>query len=299
MGAMTKAATSAKAKPFIKWVGGKSQLIGQLSALLPADFGRWKDATYVEPFVGGGAMLFSMLQTYPNITRAAINDINKDLMTCYEVVRDKPMSLVKALQEIQDEYFALEGDARRKAFYLDIRARYNTKTLDDIENSTLFIFLNRTCFNGLYRENKSGLFNVPFGKYANPTICDRDTIMADSALLQHVELLNGDFEQTFDYANGQTLFYFDPPYRPLSSTSNFNDYVKEKFNDESQQRLKSFCDKVDVAGFHFMLSNSDCPDFFDNLYADYVIERVLASRSVNSNAAKRGKLTEILVRNYQ
>lgn len=288
----------AKAKPFIKWVGGKGQLIGQLEASLPADFPRWRDVTYIEPFVGGGAMLFYMLGAHPNISRVVINDINGDLTTCYKVVRDRPQELIGSLDKVQTEYLALGSEEERKAFYLDRRTLFNTKSLDDIGNTTLFFFLNRTCFNGLYRVNKSGLFNVPFGRYSNPTICDVETIMADSSLLQGVEVLTGDFAQTLGYANGDTLFYLDPPYRPLSSTSSFNDYVKEKFNDDAQRRLKAFCDEVDAAGFRFMLSNSDSVGFFDDLYADYRIERVWASRCVNSNGAKRGKLTELLILNY-
>lgn len=185
-----------------------------------------------------------------------------------------------------------------------VRERYNEKNLDPIENTTKFFFLNRTCFNGLYRVNKKGLFNVPFGKYANPTICDPETIRKDSELLQRVEIINGDFEITFEHAQGKTLFYFDPLYRPLSDTSSFNDYAKEAFNDDAQIRLKEYCDRINEAGFHFMLSNSDCKGkdendhFFDVLYGAYQIERVLASRSINSNPNKRGKLTEILVHNY-
>ncbi len=292
------------AKPFVKWVGGKSQLIEQLEALLPADFDAWEDVTYIEPFVGGGAMLFHMLQKYPNIRRAVINDINPDLTTCYKVVRDNPEDLIKSLKHIQHEYHSLQSEEARKEFFMQMRERFNTKKLSSIENTTLFFFLNRTCFNGLYRVNKSGAFNVPFGKYVTPTICDAKTIMADSDLLQNVEILTGDFEETFQYAHGRTLFYFDPPYRPLSNTSSFNDYTKESFNDSAQIRLKEFCDRIQDAGYCFMLSNSDCytkdnkDRFFDELYMDYQIERVLASRSINSVASKRGKLTEILVHNY-
>ena len=294
----------AKAKPFIKWVGGKSQLIEQLDALLPADFDNWKNITYIEPFVGGGAMLFYMLQRYPNIQHAIINDINPDLATCYRTVRDNPSQLIESLRDIESAYFALQSEEGRKEFFMAVRDRYNEKNLDPIENTTKFFFLNRTCFNGLYRVNKKGLFNVPFGKYSNPTICDPETILKDSGLLQRVEILNGDFEGTFEYAQGNTLFYFDPPYRPLSDTSSFNDYAKEAFNDAAQIRLKEYCDRVNEAGFRFMLSNSDCKgkneedNFFDVLYAAYQIERVWASRSINSNPSKRGKLTEILVRNY-
>lgn len=295
----------AKAKPFIKWVGGKGQLLEQLDAQLPADFDSWDNITYIESFVGGGAMLFYLLQRYPNIQHAIINDINPDLTTCYKTVRDNPKQLIESLRDIENTYLALQTEEARKDFFLATRERYNEKNLDSIENTTKFFFLNKTCFNGLYRVNKKGLFNVPFGKYANPTICDSETILKDSELLQRVEILNGDFEKTFDYANGDTLFYFDPPYRPLSDTSSFNDYAKEAFNDDAQIRLKAYCDRIHQAGFKFMLSNSDCKgkneedNFFDVLYSSYQIERVWASRSINSNPNKRGKLTEILAHNYQ
>lgn len=294
-----------KAKPFIKWVGGKGQLIEQLEALLPADFDRWEDVTYIEPFVGGGAMLFHMLQNHKNIKTAVINDINDDLTTCYKVVRDTPTELVASLKDIQHEYYSLKSEDVRKQFYMMIRDEFNTKSLTPIRNTTLFFFLNRTCFNGLYRVNKSGLFNVPFGKYETPTICDTTTIYADSDLLQNVEIMTGDYQQTFNRAKGRTLFYFDPPYRPLSNTSSFNDYAKEAFNDLAQERLKLFCDRIEDAGFSFMLSNSDCFNtpikdrFFEDLYLEYIIERVWASRYVNANPAKRGKLQEILVHNYE
>ena len=294
-----------KAKPFIKWVGGKSQLISQLDELLPSDFERWDNATYIEPFVGGGAMLFYMLQRYPNIGQAVINDINSDLINCYLTVKEYPEELISSLRDIQENFHALQTDNGRKDFFLSVRERYNEKNLNPIENATKFFFLNRTCFNGLYRVNRKGLFNVPFGKYVNPQIFDEETIRLDSKLLQRVEILNGDFEQTFDYAKGNTMFYFDPPYRPLSNTSCFNDYTKEAFNDDAQIRLKEYCDRKDVAGYKFMLSNSDCKGenetvgFFDELYAAYNIERVWAARYINSNPSKRGKLTEILVHNYK
>ena len=293
-----------KAKPFIKWVGGKSQLIEQLDTYLPADFDKWKHVTYIEPFVGGGAMLFHMLQRYPNIQHAIINDINSDLIMCYRTVRDNPTELIASLKDIEKRYLALQTEEIKKEFFLTIRDRYNEKNLDPIENTTYFFFLNRTCFNGLYRVKKKGGFNVPFGKYPNPTICDPKTILIDSELLQRVEILNGDFESTYTYARDNTLFYFDPPYRPLSDTSSFNDYTKEAFNDDAQIRLKEYCDRLNGAGASFMLSNSDGKgkneedNFFDDLYSAYQIERVWASRSINSNPNKRGKLTEILVRNY-
>ena len=292
--------TESVAKPFIKWVGGKTQLLEQLEALLPADFDEWKDVTYIEPFVGGGAMLFYMLRTHANIQTAVINDINSDLTTCYKVVRNHPSELVGSLQQIQDEYYTLTSEDERKAFYMQRRDEFNTKSLDPLRNTTLFFFLNRTCFNGLYRVNKAGLFNVPFGRYDHPHICDEKTIHADSALLQKVEIYTGDYQQIFPFAQGKTLFYFDPPYRPLNNTSSFNDYAKEPFNDLAQVRLKEFCDTVDASGYYFMLSNSDCQDgFFDDLYKQYTIERVFASRSINANPSKRGKLAEILVLNYK
>ena len=294
----------AKAKPFIKWVGGKGQLIEQLEALLPADFAERENVTYIEPFVGGGAMLFYMLQTYPNIKSAVINDINPDLTLCYQVVRDNPTELIKSLNLIQSDYYALPTEEERKAFFLQQRELFNSKSLNEIDNTTLFFFLNRTCFNGLYRVNKAGKFNVPFGKYTTPTICDSATIYADSKLLQKVDIMTGDFEQTYEKIKGNTFFYFDPPYRPISKTSSFNDYTKEDFNDNAQIRLKLFCDRLNENGINFMLSNSDCfskdgmDRFFEDLFIDYRIDRVLASRNVNAKGTKRGKLTEIVVNNY-
>ena len=293
-----------KAKPFIKWVGGKGQLLEQLEAILPAVFDNWDNATYIEPFVGGGAMLFYMLQHHPNIKRAVINDINSDLITCYKTVRDSVDLLIPSLQEIQTQYYSLQDIEAKREMFMAVRQRYNEKNLDPIENTTKFFFLNRTCFNGLYRVNKKGLFNVPCGKYMQPQICDENTLRADSELLKRVEIIEGDFENTLHYAEKNTLFYFDPPYRPLSDTSSFNDYTKEAFNDDSQVRLKEFCDQVVIAGHCFMLSNSDCKgkneedNFFDVLYRDYFIDRVMASRNVNANGAKRGKISELLIHNY-
>lgn len=292
------------AKPFIKWVGGKGQLIEQLEAKLPADFDNWDNATYIEPFIGGGAMLFYMLQQHPNIKRAVINDINPDLIICYRTVRDNVELLIPALRDIQAEYHALSDMEAKREMFMAVRQSYNEKNLDPIENTVKFFFLNRTCFNGLYRVNKRGLFNVPWGKYIQPQICDEYTLRTDSELLKRVEILEGDFEDTLSYAEGNTLFYFDPPYRPLSDTSSFNDYTKDAFNDDSQVRLKEFCDHVNVDGHCFMLSNSDCKgkkeadNFFEVLYANYYIDRVMASRNVNANGAKRGKISELLIRNY-
>lgn len=292
------------AKPFVKWVGGKGQLIDQLEALLPVDFDNWENVTYIEPFVGGGAMLFYMLQRHKNIKHAVINDINKDLITCYRTVRDNVEVLIAELYKVQKQYYALKTMEEKREMFMAVRERYNEKNLEPIENTAIFIFLNRTCFNGLYRVNKKGLFNVPYGKYLHPLICDEETLRVDSNLLKRVRILEGDFERTIKYAQNRTLFYYDPPYRPLCDTSSFNDYTKESFNDDSQIRLKKFCDKVVSEGYSFMLSNSDCKgkneddNFLDMLYSDYCIDRVLASRNVNANAAKRGKITELLIHSY-
>lgn len=294
-----------EAKPFIKWVGGKRQLIPDLEALLPTDFSSREGVTYIEPFVGGGAMLFHLLQEYKNITSAVVNDINHDLTTCYRIVRDQPARLLGALKELQEEYYSTPTLDGKKAMFLNKRALYNTTATDDTERTALFLFLNRTCFNGLYRVNKSGQFNVPFGRYARPTIYNPDVIYADSALLQNVEIMTGDFEQTLSRVTASALIYLDPPYRPISETSNFNDYAKEGFNDDDQKRLKAFCDKIDDIGATFLLSNSDClaangtDRFFDDLYGNYQIKRLWASRNVNANPDKRGKISEIAVFNRQ
>lgn len=290
------------AKPFIKWVGGKSQLLTAIKDTLPSDFAQRKNLAYIEPFVGGGAVLFWILQEYPNITRAVINDINPDLTLAYSTIKNKPKELIDSLRTIQEEYIPL-NEVDRKEYYLSKRVRFNTKNLDAIENTSLFIFLNRTCFNGLYRVNSKGLFNVPFGRYANPKICDEETILADSKLLQKVEILTGDFSNTLDYASGNSFFYFDPPYKPLSETSSFNSYSKEEFNDNEQIRLGNFCKAISEKGYNFILSNSDVKgnnpedNFFDDLYSSFDINRVLASRMVNANASKRGKLSELMINN--
>ena len=291
-----------KAKPFIKWVGGKSQLIEQLEALLPADFTERENVTYIEPFVGGGAMLFYMLQAYPNIKSAVINDINPDLTLCYQIVRDNPTELINSLKDIQSQYHALKTEEERKTFFLKQRDRFNTKSLNPIENSTLFFFLNRTCFNGLYRVNKSGKFNVPFGKYITPTICDAATIYADSKLLQKVEIMTGDFEQTFDKIKGNTFFYFDPPYKPITETSSFTSYAKDGFNDAEQIRLRDFCARIADLKALFVASNSDpkeedTENFFDMIYRQFTIKRVSAARMINSNPNGRGAISEIMISN--
>lgn len=298
-------ATTRKAHPFIKWVGGKGQLLEQLSTLLPKDLSNEKEFVYVEPFVGGGAMLFHMLSTYTNISRAVINDMNGDLVTVYKVVRDQPKSLILRLKGMQEKYRQCKTEDERKKYYLQERERYNGRRLSDVEIAALFIFLNRTCFNGLYRVNSKGLFNVPFGKAVNPLICDETTILSDSALLQKVEILEGDFAGVWKNLGNRAFVYFDPPYRPLTQTSSFTAYAKNGFDDMQQKRLSEFCRKIDGEGHRWLLSNSDPHNvnsadmFFEEIYAGFEIHRVSASRMINSKADGRGRITELAIRNYK
>ena len=206
------------ARPFIKWVGGKTQLLDDIKKILPRDLSRRDEMTYIEPFVGGGAVLFWILQEYPNITRAIINDINAELICTYRVIKHDVENLIFELNRLQNEYLPL-NEVDRKEYFLVQRERFNERDTSEVETAALFIFLNRTCFNGLYRVNSKGKFNVPHGRYANPKICDEETLRADSAVLQRVEILCGDFAQTGKYAHDNVLFYFDPPYRPLTDTS--------------------------------------------------------------------------------
>lgn len=298
-----------KARPFLKWAGGKRQLIPQLNELLPHELYD-NDFTYIEPFVGGGAMLFFMLHKFPNIKKVIINDINKKLTDAYKIIKDDVEGLVLMLTNIENEYHKLKAEDSKKEFYLKQRERFNEANLDLLEMTALLIFLNRTCFNGLYRENSKGKFNVPFGRYVNPTICNAEILYADSKLLNKckIEILTGDFSNTATFVEEGNLsfFYFDPPYRPLSATSSFNSFVKENFNDDSQRKLSNFCRQLALKeNVLWMLSNSDCSaknpkdTFFEDLYKGFDIQRVIASRAVNANASKRGKLTELLIRNYK
>ena len=295
---------SKKAKPFLKWAGGKTQLIEQIKNNLPEIVFKEK-FTYIEPFVGSGAVLFWLLSEFPNMKKAVINDINKELIDTYEVIAQNPHDLISILEILQNEYHELEGNQEdKKQYYYEKRNLFNSRNKGKIEQSALFIFLNRTCFNGLYRVNRKNEFNVPIGSYKKPTICDRENIMAVSDALQKVEIICGDFEQTVEHAGENTLFYFDPPYKPLNQTSSFNSYTKNEFDDKEQIRLRDFCDELAKKGYQWILSNSDVKGkdennhFFDELYADFHIERVLAKRNINANPEKRGVLSELLITNY-
>ena len=291
-----------QARPFIKWVGGKTQLLDEVRKSLPRDFASRKHVTYVEPFVGGGAVMFWILQAYPNIERAVINDINPELICTYRVIKENVEELIVELANIQDEYIPLSTESR-KEFFMEKRARFNTKRTAPVETAALFIFLNRTCFNGLYRVNSKGEFNVPHGKYANPRICDVDNLRACSEVLQKVEILCGDFAETGRYAGPDTLFYFDPPYKPITETSSFTSYAKEGFNDAEQIRLRDFCDQISRDKALFVASNSDpkyvnpSENFFDALYNHFIIKRVSAARMINSDASGRGAISELMISN--
>ncbi len=289
-------------RPFIKWVGGKTQLLDEIKKSLPRDFATRKHVTYVEPFVGGGAVMFWILQAYPNIEHAVINDINEELICAYRVIQEGVEELISALSRIQEEYIPLNSEAR-KDYFMTKRALFNTKKKSPVETAALFIFLNRTCFNGLYRVNSKGEFNVPHGKYANPRICDADNLRSCSKVLQKVEILCGDFAETGCYSSPNTLFYFDPPYKPIKETSSFTSYAKRGFNDAEQIRLRDFCDQISKDKALFVASNSDPKevnpkeDFFDSLYKHFIIKRVSAARMINSDASRRGAVSELMISN--
>ncbi len=287
------------AKPFLKWAGGKTQLIHDISSQLP-HYAAASEFTYIEPFAGSGAFFFWLARNYPNMEKAIINDINTDLINCYKTIKSDIDSLISQLEIYQQEYHTLnEREEEKKEYYYAKRDLFNTKTADNTQNAALFIFLNRTCFNGLYRVNKSGQFNVPIGKYKNPKICDKENLLEVHQLLQNVIILNSDYSETLKHAERNSFFYIDPPYKPLNTTSSFNSYSSDIFDDREQHRLKEFCDEISNQGFQWILSNSDVKqsgdNFFDQLYENYKILRVNATRRINSLPEKRGKLTELLI----
>lgn len=293
-----------KPKPFLKWAGGKTQLLPQIEAHLPTLFASGRRITYIEPFVGGGAVVFHLLQKYPNIRHAVINDINPHLISAYRAIKDTPAELISLLEEVQSTYRSLRNDELQKEYFLSMRERFNKGNLPQTDDAACMIFLNRTCFNGLYRENSKGEFNVAFGRYANPGISEPSLIRADSELLKRVEILHGDFSQTAAYFEEDCFFYFDPPYRPITATS-FTSYSKENFNDREQRRLKTFYTEMSEQGGHLLLSNSDGGNrddgntYIDDLYSDYIITRVYARRSISRSGNTRGPIPELLIRNYR
>ena len=295
--------TKTELKPFLKWVGGKSQLINEIEKLLPVD-GEKVLTKYAEPMVGGGALLFSILSKY-DFEELYISDINTELINAYIVVRDNIDLLVEKLTEMQAIFLPMNENGR-KYFYYNARDKFNALQLSQetaVEKAALFIFLNKTCFNGLYRVNKKGKFNVPMGAYKNPTICDENNLRNISAALQHVEIVCGDYTLSESFIDNNTFVYIDPPYRPISETSGFTSYNSDSFDDNEQIRLSQYIERIDKVGAKVVLSNSDPKNvnpndmFFDELYKAFKIHRVEAARAINSKAEKRGKISELLICN--
>ncbi|HOQ05779.1 MAG TPA: DNA adenine methylase [Anaerohalosphaeraceae bacterium] len=295
-----------EAKPFLKWAGGKGQLLDEIGTWLPAEMKYGKVKTYVEPFVGGGAVFFYIAQRYEGIEHFILNDVNEDLIQCYKMVQSRVNDLIKILKEYQKKYTSL-SEEKRKDFYLQVRKEFNKEKTAGFSERTAaqLIFLNRTCFNGLYRVNRKGFFNVPFGRYKNPAICQEDNLKAASALLQKAVLLCGDFEECRRFTDKGVFYYLDPPYRPISRTAAFTSYAKDDFSEEDQIRLAFFCRQIHQKGAKFLLSNSDPKNenphdhFFEDHYSDFSIERVKAARAINCKGDKRGQINEIIVTNYQ
>lgn len=288
-------------KPFVKWAGGKTQLISDIKNKIPKHFVS-EAFTYIEPFVGGGSVFFWVMNNF-NVKKAIINDINPHLVNTYKSIKNYPNELISVLENLQKDFHSIENEVEKKGYYNQIRDLYNAKTEEEIRQAAMFIFLNKTCFNGLYRVNRKGEYNVPMGRYNKPLICDRQNILAVNDVLQRVEITCGDFEATLDFAEKNTLFYLNPPYKPLNETSNFNAYSEFSFDDNEQIRLRDFCVKLNARNCHWILSNSDMKNvdsnnnFFDDLYSEFNIQRVFAKRSINSKAEKRGILTELLIYN--
>lgn len=304
--ARTKATslTSTEAKPFLKWAGGKSQLLKEISAYYPFE----KDKTitkYAEPFVGGGAVLFDILNKF-ELQEVYISDINAELINTYTIIRDDIDALLDVLRRFESDYLALDNDGRKES-YLAKRARFNalkSKKEKGVELAALMIFLNKTCFNGLYRVNRKGEYNVPMGAYKNPLICNEHNLKAVSEKLQNVKIVCGDYKESNEFIDDKTFVYFDPPYRPLTPTASFTSYTEELFDDTNQLELARFVQELNNKGAKIVASNSDPKNtneddsFFDDAYAKQNIKRVSATRIINRNSDKRGKINELLISNF-
>ena len=278
------------AKPFLKWVGGKTKLVPELVAMFPQKFNN-----YFEPFVGGGALFYEVIQKF-GVKSSYINDINKKLITTYKQIQRNPQKLINSLKVIEFEYKKLTTIEQEKYYYL-IRTKFNEMALDNITISAYLIFLNKTCFNGMYRENSRGQYNIPFGDQKNPTICDKENILSVSECLKNTIITNTSFEDSLDKCRKGDLIYFDPPYYPINTTSNFTAYSKSSFGEKEQIKLKDVFADLDSRGCFVMLSNSYTP-FINNLYEEYHINNRYAARSINSKGEKRGKIMEVVVTNY-
>ncbi|MFW6017170.1 MAG: DNA adenine methylase [bacterium] len=269
-------------KPFVKWAGGKRQIINDIKKYVPKKF-----STYYEPFVGGGAVLFHLQPR-----KAVINDVNVHLYNVYNVIKNNVDELIEDLKKHINE----------EDYYYEMREKDRTEEFDrmsNVEKASRIIYLNKTCYNGLFRVNSSGEFNVPFGRYKKPTIINEPVLRAVSYYLNNndIRILNVDFEESVRGMRRQGFVYFDPPYHPLSDTSSFTGYTLDGFDKDDQIRLKELCDALDDRGCRFLLSNSGA-SFITDLYSDYKIEFVGANRSINSDASSRGEVKEVLVRNY-
>lgn len=300
------------AKPFLKWAGGKTQLLEQFEILYPRQLKQKKINKYFELFLGGGAVFFYIIQKY-SVERVFLNDINEDLILAYRVIKNNPNDLIELLDNLQTKYYQCDPKQREHIFY-KIRNNYNEQRINfDYENITgtsierisWLIFLNKTCFNGLYRTNRKGEFNVPFGKYKKPTICDKDNIYQVNKILRRVTLTSGNYSSLDKYIDDRSFVYIDPPYRPINKTSSFTTYAKSGFSDRNQIELGQYYKHLsEDYGAKVMLSNSNPhntnldDNFFHDLYSEYNINEVYASRMVNSNASKRGKITELVITNY-
>ena len=292
-------------KPFLKWAGGKGQLLKEIEKYYPFDNG--VITKYAEPFVGGGAVLFDILSKY-DLEEIYISDINSELIDTYIVIRENIDTLIYLLKKYQNEYVPIETE-KRKAYYMVKRDRFNDLKVngneaENIEKAALMIFLNKTCFNGLFRVNKKGFFNVPMGAYKNPLICDEKNLRAVSEKLQNVKIVCGDYRESAEFIDEHTFVYFDPPYRPLTETASFTAYTENLFNDEEQIELAKFVESMHKKGAKVVVSNSDPKnsntddDFFDNIYSSHKIKRVEATRMINCNSELRGKIHELLISNF-
>lgn len=291
------------ARPFLKWAGGKSQLLYEIRKYYPFNEEINK---YCEPFVGAGAVLFDVLNNF-DLKEVYVSDINKEAMNLYKVIRDAVDSLIEILDGFQKEYQDLNHEQRKIIYYRN-REEFNllklSKNSNSLRKAALFIFLNKTGFNGLYRENMSGEFNVPIGSYKNPKILDKENLINVNRKIQNVQIVHGDYKESESFIDANTFVYFDPPYRPIKPTSNFTAYTKSSFNDENQIELAEFFKKMDQKSAHLLLSNSDPKNydpkdnFFDDLYKDFNINRVVALRTINSNKNNRGQIYEVLINNY-
>ena len=293
---MTVLATKQRlAKPFLKWAGGKGQLLYEIDCRLPPELMNGDVDTYVEPFVGGGAVFFHIAQRYKSIRHFYLFDINEDLVNCYNAIQSDVASVIADLGRLEDRYLRRDK-VKRETMYYRIRDEFNCD-----RSPAKLIFLNKTCYNGLYRVNRNNEFNVPFGHYKNPTICDVGNLRAASEVLRKVQILCGDFEDSYRYIDNKTFVYFDPPYRPISPTASFTSYSKDNFTERDQIRLAEFCERVHRKGAKFLLSNSDPKNedptdrFFEDYYEGFSIDTVRAVRPINCKASGRGEINELLI----